>query len=206
MVRCSKVLLVSANLGLDRANRQGCERGDAGGQDACLARELRLARDEPVHDTEGRHLLGGERIRGEEHLLGDVQGQPAHEVGDACGVVGNAEFHGSDRETGGSHRHDEIAGEDEIACAAPDSALDCGDDREGRPPDGPEELLEWIGPGERIGSIGGEFADVVACGPGGYACLGTNDDRASRPRLSGDEGVDEFAEQAARQRIALLRI
>ena len=112
----------------------------------------------------------------EEHLAGFVDAQLVDEVHDAGSVVGDTYFSRCDGEGGLVGADDHVAREAEVAGTTPHTAVDTGDDGDGRLLDTAQELLHGDVVGQGVFAVLRELADIVAGAPDAFTALGLDDD------------------------------
>ena len=150
--------------------------------------------------------LGGplavHRLGGEEHLPGQGHAHCVEDVEDAGEIVGDPQPGRGDGKRGVLGADQDIADKGQFTGAAPDAALQHGDDRGRAALDGPDGLLQGIVVGQGVPAGLGKFADVMARGPDLGAGVGPEH---NHPGLLIDQvvqGFDHLIDQAPAQGIA----
>ena len=113
-------------------------------------------------------------------------------------VVGNAELGRRDRERRLRRGHDEIAGERDLARAAPHGAFDHRDHRRPEFLDLANQERQRIVPAQRIASVGRKLVDVVTRRPYASARRRAQDDDANACRAELGECGDELGHESGR--------
>ena len=147
-----------------------------------------------------------DRPRRERHLLDQSQRRGVEEGQHARDIVGHAEFRRRERESGVGRGDDDVAGHRRLAGAAPDAALDHGDDRSRMVLDRPDQPAQGIVPSERIAPPLGQFVDVVSGGPDLDARARPEDHGAHALIHECVQRFDDVLDQRRRKRVALLKI
>ena len=142
------------------------------------------------------------RLGGAEHLPGQGHAQLVEDVEDTREIVGYPQPRRGNGKRGVLRADQDVADKGQLAGAAPDAALQHGDDRGRAALDGPDGLLQGIIVGQGVPAGLGEFADVMARGPDLGAGVGPEH---NHPGLLIDQvvqGFDHLIDQAPAQGIA----
>ena len=129
-----------------------------------------------VDKTHIQGVVGRDGRGEEEHLAGLVDAQLVDEVHDAGGVIRDAYLGRGDGEGGVVGADDHVAREAQVAGTAPHTAVDAGDDGDGRLLDAAQEFLHGDVVGQGVFAVLRQLTDVVAGAPDAFTALGLDDD------------------------------
>ena len=145
-----------------------------------------------VDETHIEGVVGRDGPGKEEHLAGLVDAQLVDEVHDAGGIIRDAYLGRGDGEGGVVGADNHVARETEVAGTAPHTAVDAGNDGDGRLLDAAQELLHGDVVGQGVFAVLRELADVVAGAPDAFTALGLDDDADAFLVVAVVDGVLKF--------------
>jgi len=148
--------------------------------------------------------LGGNWLGGEEHLLGRVQAQDVHEPQQTGGIVGDSQLRRCHGELSRRAADENVAGEGKVTGAAPDTAVNHGDDGHGHVLDRAQHPHQGILVAQGVPARGGQFLDVMSGGPDLGAGVGSQHDYAGFLLLHVLEGLDHLVDEGLAERVAVL--